>query len=264
MKLDNAIAVVTGAGNGIGASIARRFAAEGAAAVIVSDIDGAAAERVAADIGGVATADRTDVRDEKAVADLVRRTLDAHGRVDVFCSNAGVFPGGGLDVATDVWQDVFAVNVLSHVYSARAVVPSMIDRGTGYLVNIASAAGLLSSPGDAPYSVTKHAAVALAEWLSITYGDNGIRVSAVCPLGVSTPMLLDTLAEGRLSARVVQASGDVLSPEQIAEAVIEGMAEERFLILPHDEVGKYWVNKAADPDRWLTGVRKLTQSVESS
>jgi NAD(P)-dependent dehydrogenase (short-subunit alcohol dehydrogenase family) len=262
VDINDAVIVVTGAGRGIGAALARRFAAGGAAAVVVSDLDEAAVKAVAAEIGEIAVPDRTDVRDEQEVAGLVARTLEHYGHIDLFCSNAGVFPGGGVEVDTEAWQDVFAVNVLAHVYAARAVVPSMVERGHGYLLNVASAAGLLSAPGDAPYTVTKHAAVALAEWLAVTYGEQGVGVSALCPLGVSTAMLQDTLAEGRLSARVVAASGEPLTPEAVADAAVAGLAEERFLILPHGEVAKYWANKAADPDRWLSGVRKLVGSVE--
>ena len=257
MELKQAVVVVTGAGSGIGAALAERFAAEGAAAVVVSDLDGEAAEKVAARIGG--TADTTDVSDEQAVAGLVERVLDAHGRIDLFCSNAGVFAGGGVEVDTGTWQRVFAVNVLAHVHAARAVLPSMLERGSGYLLNVASAAGLLTTPGDAPYTVTKHGAVAFAEWLAVTYGDRGIKVSAVCPLGVATPLLLDPLEEGRSAAAVVAASGDVISAEDVAQSVIEGIADERFLILPHPQVATYWVQKAADPDRWLRGVRKLAR-----
>jgi NAD(P)-dependent dehydrogenase (short-subunit alcohol dehydrogenase family) len=173
MELKDAVVVVTGAGSGIGAALARRFAAEGAAAVVVSDRDGDAAQRVAAEIGG--TADTTDVADATAVAALVERTLGEHGRIDLFCSNAGVFSGGGVETPPDVWQQVFAVNVLAHVYAARAVLPSMLERGSGYLLNVASAAGLLTTPGDAPYTVTKHGAVAFAEWLAVTYGPRGRR-----------------------------------------------------------------------------------------
>ena len=261
MQLKDAVTVVTGAGSGIGAALARRFAAEGAAAVVVSDRDGAAAEAVAAGFGGIP--DATDVTDESAVAALVERTLDAHGRIDLFCSNAGVFAGGGAEVPTEIWQQVFAVNVLAHVHAARAVLPSMLERGSGYLLNVASAAGLLTTPGDAPYTVTKHGAVAFAEWLAVTYGDRGIRVSAVCPLGVATPLLLDPLEQGSAAAAVVAASGSVLTPEDVAGTVVQGLADERFLILPHLEVGMYWARKAADPDRWLAGVRKLVRTTVS-
>ncbi|PRY48721.1 NADP-dependent 3-hydroxy acid dehydrogenase YdfG [Geodermatophilus tzadiensis] len=258
MQLQDAVVVVTGAGSGIGAALARRAAAEGAAAVVVSDRDGAAAERVAGEVGG--TADATDVTDEAAVAALVERTVAAHGRVDLFCSNAGVFSGGGIETDTAVWEQVFAVNVLAHVYAARAVLPSMLERGSGHLLNVASAAGLLTTPGDAPYTVTKHGAVALAEWLAVTYGDRGIGVSCVCPLGVSTPLLMDPLEQGRSAAAVVAASGRVITPEDVAQSVVEGLADERFLILPHPEVATYWAQKAAEPERWLAGVRRLVRS----
>ena len=260
MELTGAVAVVTGAGSGIGAALARRFAAEGAAAVVVSDRDGDAARRVAEEVGG--TADTTDVTDEAAVTALVERTLAEHGRIDLFCSNAGVFSGGGVETPTAVWEQVFAVNVLSHVHAARAVLPSMLERGSGYLLNVASAAGLLTTPGDAPYTVTKHGAVAFAEWLAVTYGDRGIGVSVVCPLGVATPLLLDPLERGSSAAAVVAASGTVLSPEDVAQSVVEGLAEDRFLVLPHPEVGTYWAQKAADPQRWLRGVRRLTRTTE--
>jgi len=261
MRLRDAVVVVTGAGSGIGAAMARRFAAEGAAAVVVSDRDGEAAQRVADEIGG--TADTTDVTDEVAVAALVERTLATHGRIDLFCSNAGVFAGGGVEVPTEIWQQVFAVNVLSHVYAARAVLPSMLERGSGHLLNVASAAGLLTTPGDAPYSVTKHGAVALAEWLAVTYGDRGIGVSVVCPLGVATPLLLDPLEDGGSAAAVVAASGTVITAEDVAQSVVDGLSEDRFLVLPHPEVGTYWAQKAADPGRWLAGVRKLVRRTVS-
>ncbi|MBL7499698.1 SDR family oxidoreductase [Frankia sp. CNm7] len=262
MDVNGAVTVITGAGSGIGAALARRFAAEGARAVVVSDRDPDAAARVAAEIGG--TPARTDVTDEAAVAALVERTVAEHGRIDLFCSNAGVAVGGGVEVDTGTWQDTFAVNVLAHVYAARAAVPPMLERGGGYLLNVVSAAGLLTSPGDAPYAVTKHAALALAEWLVVTYGDQGIRVSAVCPLGVATPLLLDPLRDGHAAAKVVAASGEVMRPEDVAESVIQGLAAEKFLILPHPEVGAYWAQKAADPDRWLAGVRSLARGVEAS
>ncbi|MFW3168945.1 SDR family oxidoreductase [Geodermatophilus sp. CPCC 206100] len=261
MQLRDAVVVVTGAGSGIGAAMARRFTVEGAAAVVVSDRDGEAAQRVADQIGG--TADTTEVTDEVAVAALVERTLATHGRIDLFCSNAGVFAGGGVEVPTEIWQQVFAVNVLSHVYAARAVLPSMLERGAGHLLNVASAAGLLTTPGDAPYSVTKHGAVALAEWLAVTYGDRGIGVSVVCPLGVATPLLLDPLEDGSSAAAVVAASGTVITAEDVAQSVVDGLSEDRFLVLPHPEVGTYWAQKAADPGRWLAGVRKLVRRTVS-
>jgi NAD(P)-dependent dehydrogenase (short-subunit alcohol dehydrogenase family) len=256
MELADTIAVVTGGASGIGAALARRFAADGARQVVVVDRDPVGAAAVAAEIGGRAEA--VDVTDPAAVSGLVARTLERDGRIDVFCSNAGIATGLGIDAPDDVWQRAYEVNVLAHVYAARAVLPSMLDRGRGWLVNTASAAGLLTSPGDAPYAATKHAAVALAEWLAITYGDRGIGVSVVCPMGVDTPLLMAPLAEGDPSARVVQASGEIISPETVAAAVVAGLAAERFLILPHPQVGQFWAQKASDPDRWLAGMRRLT------
>lgn len=255
MELAGTVAVVTGGAGGIGAAMARRFAAGKAAAVVVADVDGAGAERVAQSFGG--TAYRVDVTDEAAVAGLVSTVLDRHGHIDLFCSNAGVTSGAGLEAATADWSRAWAVNVLAHVYAARAVLPSMVERGSGYLLQTCSAAGLLTALSDAPYAVTKHAAVALAEWLSVTYGDRGIRVSALCPQGVRTPMLDGGLDAGHLGARATAAAGRVLEPEEVADAVVDGLAEERFLILPHPEVATYYARRATDPDRWLAGMRRF-------
>ena len=260
MQLTDKVAVITGGGSGIGAALARRFAADGAARVVVVDRQLDSAEAVAADIGG--TAEQVDVTDPAAVQDLVDRTLVAHGRIDLFASNAGVATGGGLD-DDQMWQRVLAVNTMAHVYAARAVLPAMLERGSGYLLQTGSAAGLLTSPGDAPYAVSKHGAVALAEWLAITYGGRGIRVSVVCPMGVDTPLLMDGLNAGEPGARAVAASGEIITAEQVADAVVAGIAEERFLILPHPEVGTFWAQKASDPDRWLAGMRRLVEGDRS-
>ncbi len=163
----------------------------------------------------------------------------------------------GLDDPDDMWRRAFEVNLMAHVYAARAVLPSMLARGEGWLLNTASAAGLLTSPGDAPYTVTKHGAVALAEWLAVTYGGQGIGVSVLCPMGVATPLLMDPLAAGEPGARAVAASGEIIPPEQVADVVVAGLAEERFLILPHPQVGTFWAQKASDPDRWLAGMRRM-------
>jgi NAD(P)-dependent dehydrogenase (short-subunit alcohol dehydrogenase family) len=247
---------VTGAGSGIGAALARRFAADGAAHVACADRNADAAAEVAAGLDG--SAHGTDVADEAAVARLVADVVAAHGRIDLICSNAGITTGVELDDPGDRWHQALEVNLMSHVYAARAVLPEMLRRGSGYLLNTASAAGLLTSPGDAPYAVSKHGAVAFAEWLSITYGARGIGVSVLCPLGVATPMLLEPLAAGEPGARAVAASGPIASVDQVVDAVVEGLAAERFLILPHPEVGRFWAQKASDPDRWLAGVRRLT------
>jgi NAD(P)-dependent dehydrogenase (short-subunit alcohol dehydrogenase family) len=263
VNVDGAVVVITGAGGGIGAAMARRLAGAGASTVVVADRDAAAGQAVAESIGTTATAVATDVSDPAAITALVDSTLDRHGRIDLFCSNAGITTDVGLDDPL-LWQRAFEINVLAHVHAARAVLPSMLARGSGYLLNTASAAGLLTAPGDAPYTVTKHAAVALAEWLAITYGNRGIGVSVLCPFGVATPMLMAPLAAGNKAAQVVAASGTILSPEQVADAVIDGIAREAFLILPHPEVGTYWARKASDPDRWLVGMRRLVNSEENT
>ena len=255
MDVRNGVAVVTGGGSGIGAALARRFAADGAEHVIVVDRSEDAAHAVADDIGGSAHA--VDVADEMAVRALVADVLGRHGRIDLLCSNAGITTGVELDDPDDLWHQALEVNLMAHVYAARAVLPSMLERGRGHLLNTASAAGLLTSPGDAPYAVSKHGAVAFAEWLAVTYGGRGIGVSVLCPLGVATPLLLDPLAQGNAGAQAVAASGTIISAEDVADAVVAGLAAERFLILPHPEVGTFWAQKASDIDRWLAGVQRL-------
>jgi NAD(P)-dependent dehydrogenase (short-subunit alcohol dehydrogenase family) len=254
MELRDSVAVVTGGGSGIGAALCRRFHADGARSVVVVDRDLDAARSVADEVDGVA--EPVDVTDPAAVRALVDRTLERQGQIDLFCSNAGIATGGGLD-DDEMWHRVLEVNTMAHVYAARAVLPSMLERGRGYLVQTASAAGLLTTPSDAPYTVSKHGAVALAEWLAVTYGGRGITVSVVCPMGVETPLLMDGLRAGEPGARAVAASGAIISPDAVAEAVVQGITAERFLILPHPEVGTFWAQKASDPDRWLAGVRRL-------
>jgi NAD(P)-dependent dehydrogenase (short-subunit alcohol dehydrogenase family) len=252
MNLQDKVVVVTGGANGIGRALCKRFAAEGARIVVVSDLDLANAEQVAADINGLAV--RTDVGNERDVRELVTQTLDRFGHIDLFCSNAGIGGVPGFeDVSNEAWQQIWNVNVMAHIFAARAVLPAMLARGEGYLLNTASAAGLLTQIGSAPYSVTKHAAVAFAEWLAITYGDRGIKVSCLCPQGVRTAML-QAAAEIGTSAFLLQGA---IEPEELAEAVIRGLADEKFLILPHPEVAKYLQNKANDYDRWIGGMRKL-------
>src|SRR3954452_8638493 len=229
MDVRDGIVVVTGGGSGIGAARARRFAGDGARRVVVVDRDLAAAQVVADEVDGVA--ELVDVTDAAAVNGLVDRTLAREGEIDLFCSNAGMATGAGLEDADGAWQRAFEVNVLAQVYAARAVLPAMLSRGCGWLLNTASAAGLLTSPGDAPYAVTKHGAVALAEWLAVTYGGRGIGVSVVCPIGVATPRLMDPLAAGDPWGGAVAASGEILSAEQVAGVFVAGLAAERFLIV---------------------------------
>ncbi len=260
MDVKDSVCVITGGAGGIGAAFARRFAAGGAASVVVVDRDSDRVGAVAEEVGAVA--ETVDVTDAAAVDDLVQRTLSREGRIDLFCSNAGILTGVGLEDPDGIWQRAFDVNVMAQVHAARAVLPSMLERGRGYLLNTASAAGLLITPGDAPYTVTKHGAVGLAEWLSITYGSRGIGVSVLCPLGVATPMLLDPLQAGDSAAKAVAASGQIISPDEVADVVVDALAREQFLILPHAEVGRFWAQKASDPDRWLSGMRRLIAETE--
>jgi NAD(P)-dependent dehydrogenase (short-subunit alcohol dehydrogenase family) len=267
MELRGKVVVITGAARGIGAALARRFAAEGAAGIVVADLDGDDATRLAAELTTDTTraiAATTDVSIEAEVQDLVRLAEAELGPIDVFCSNAGMATGLGLGAPDEWWNAAWQVNVLAHVYAARAVVPGMVERGGGYLVQTASAAGLLIQPGDAPYSVTKHAAVAFGEWLSLTYGDQGIKVSVVCPQGVRTDLLMTGLEAGLPAARAVALAGKLLEPEDVADSVVEGMADERFLILPHPEVAEFIRRKADDPGRWLAGVRRLVTMLDAN
>lgn len=253
MRLADQVVVVTGGGNGIGRALCRRFAAEGAKAVVVADVQTAAAETVAKEIGGFAVA--CDVTREADVQRLVEQTESKFGDIDLFCSNAGVGVRGGFEAPDHDWQLSWDVNVMAHVYAARAVLPSMLKRGRGYLLQTVSAAGLLTQLGSAPYAVTKHAALAFAEWLLITHGDKGLKVSALCPQGVKTEMLRRADFAG--GAFLVDTA---LEPEQVAEEVVKGLADERFLILPHPEVAEYFKRKATDNERWLRGMRKLQAS----
>ena len=253
MELADKVVVVTGAASGIGRALAQRFAAEGARGVVVSDRDAEGAVTVATGIGDDrAMAVTTDVSVEADVQELVRRTEDRFGPIDLFCSNAGIATSGGVEAPNEAWQQIWDINVMAHVYAARAVLPAMLARGEGYLLNTASAAGLLSQIGSAPYAVTKHAAVAFAEWLSITHGDEGIRVSCLCPQGVRTNML------GNGGALL---GPTAIEPEQVADAVVEGLRAETFLILPHPEVREYFRRKGDDYDRWLGGMRRLQARV---
>lgn len=250
MKLAGKVTIVTGGASGIGAALAERFVAEGAA-VVIGDLDGAGAERLAVRLGDAAVAMTADVTKQDDLASLIGLAEERFGAVDVFCSNAGIGIGGGPEVSDDDWQLIWAVNVHAHVLAARLMVPKMLASGGGYLLNTASAAGLLSQIGSAPYAVTKHAAVAFAEWLSITYGSQGLKVSVLCPQAVNTPMIAGTETGG------VAGVDGVLEPSDVAASVVEGMADERFLILPHPVVLDYLQRKTADYDRWLGGMRRL-------
>ena len=256
MDLRDKVVVVTGGANGIGAAMCRRFAAERPRGVVVADLDAEGADAVAGEIDGVGVA--VDVSVEADVQRLVAAAEDAYGPVDLFCANAGVGVIGGLDLPDDDWRRSWEVNVMAHVYAARALLPGWIARGDGYLLTTASAAGLLTNLGTAPYSVTKHAAVALAEWIAITHGDAGVKVSCLCPQGVRTNMLAASGAANQALLGV-----GALEPDDVAEVVVQGLRDERFLILPHPEVADYERNRAGDRDRWLGGMRKLLRRISS-
>lgn len=248
MELKNKIVVITGGSGGIGKAMAEAFLREDAKAVMLADLDANAVAQAAADIGcdGMAC----DVTDESQVIELVAATEAKHGSVDVFCSNAGAGGEGLLtDASNETWQLQWELHVMSHLYAARAVLPSMIERGSGYLLNTASAAGLLAALGSGPYTVTKAAAVKFAEFLSITHGDDGIRVSVLCPQGVNTAMAPRSLGDGQTDG-IIEASA-------LADTVIETMREERFHVLPHPEVEEYVRRKGDNVDRWLLGMQRL-------
>jgi NAD(P)-dependent dehydrogenase (short-subunit alcohol dehydrogenase family) len=257
VEIADRVVVVTGGARGIGRALARRFASGGAKTVIVADTDGQGAQAVAREIGG--TAITCDVSHDDEVGRLVEKVQGAHGRIDIFCSNAGIAVGGGPEAATADWQRIWDVNVMSHVFVARHVLPGMLAQKEGYLLGTVSAAGLLNHVFAAPYGVTKAAALSFFEWLAIAHGDEGIRVSCLCPQGVKTDMLA---AEKRVLGTNFLTAG-ALEPEQVAEVVVEGIRNERFLILPHPEVAEYFNRKAQDYDRWLKGMRRLRANLIS-
>jgi len=250
MQIKGTIVVVTGAASGIGRALARKFASEGAKLVVCADINGEGAATTAKQIGGVAFS--TNVGKEADIKHLIETVEEEHGPIALFCSNAGIGIGGGAEVSDDRWQRIWDINVMAHVWAARHLVPRMIARGGGYLLNTASAAGLLSQIGSAPYAVTKHAAVGLAEWLAITHGDQGIKVSVLCPQAVRTAMTSGN-ADG------VASIDGMLEPEVVAEACMRAIEAEDFLILPHPEVLDYMRRKAADYNRWIGGMKKLNR-----
>ena len=249
MEIRDKVIVVTGSASGIGRALAQRFDREGAAAVVLVDRDAEGAAAVAAQLSH-GTAMACDVAEAAEVERVVQAVETRFGHIDLFCSNAGILVLGDVDTALEDWDRIWRINVLAHVHAARAVLPGMLKRGSGYLLNTASAAGLLSQIGSAPYSVTKHAAVGFAEWLAITYGERGINVSVLCPQAVNTPMV------GGTDGGVAGVDG-LLEPAQVADCVVAGLASEQFLILPHPEVLEYFRRKTADYDRWLRGMQRL-------
>ena len=255
MIIKDKIVLVTGGANGIGKALCERFAAEEAEKIIVADLDYENAQEVADAIGGVAV--RLDVSDEAQVKTAVEKFLNEFGRIDLVCSNAGIGGAdGGLEVSNDVWQKIYEINVMSHLYLSRAVFPSMLENGAGYFLVTASAAGLLTHPTAAPYVVSKHAAVAFAEWLSIAYHERGIKISCLCPQGVKTDLIRST--EGEPENFLM---AEAITAEECADVVVKGLESEKFLILPHAEVAQYIVNKAENYDRWLHSLRKIRSAV---
>ena len=264
MDIQGKVVVVTGGASGIGKALCQAFAAAGARAVVVADLDGAGAEQVAAALqagGAAALGQCCDVSQATEVQALVDRAGADFGQIDIFCSNAGIISRVDADAAPAVWQRHWDVNVMAHVHAANAVLPQMLARGEGALLQTVSAAGLLNQVNAAPYSVTKHAALGFAEWLSIAHGDAGIRVSCLCPQGVDTPMLRSAGGE---TGRPSFLGAGALSAEVVAQCALDGLRAEQFLILPHAEVLSFWQRKAQDIDRWLRGMRRLRAKVMAS
>ncbi len=264
MELEGAVAVVTGAASGIGRALARALALDAGAVVVAADIDGTGAEAIAEEIAASASAGRMtgfaagiDVTDEPAIAALIERVEESLGPIELWCGNAGISRVGGVERPDEEWNLVWDVNLMAHVIAGRHLVPRWVGRGSGHLLVTASAAGLLTGLGTASYAVTKHAAVALAEWIAITHGDDGVRVSCLCPQGVRTPM---TEAEGVLGVNQVQALG-LMEPEEVAAKTLEALREDRFLILPHPEVATYEQRRAGDRQRWLAGMQRMRRGL---
>ena len=278
MDIVDKLVVVTGAGSGIGRALAHQFATEGARLVVCADLDGAAAQTTASAIGSNSRAVALDVASRDAIHDLVTSLEDEQGGIDIFASNAGYAQGGGLALEPETWQQMMEVHTWSHLYAAQAVIPLMIERGGGYLLNTSSAAGLLTQMDSGPYAVSKHASVALAEWLAINYKDRGIGVSVLCPQAVRTAILSkrrgkdDNQREDKRSSQKTptgagssnQAAVDgILEPEDVATLCMQAIRTEQFLILPHPEVARYFQNKANDYDRWLNGMRRMRERLRN-
>mgnify|MGYP001165229787 CR=1 FL=1 len=256
MQWERKVTIVTGGASGIGAACCRNFAARGAK-VVVADLNGDGAKAVAAEFGGLGVG--CNVGNEDEVNALVKAAEDHYGPVDIFFNNAGINSGREiLNTPLSVWDDHWQVNVMAHVYAVRAVLPGMLERGSGYLIHTASMAGILMSNGNLPYTVSKHAVVGLAEYLSVTHHHQGIRVSLLAPLGVRTPMLGDP---GKPFAH--NAVGPVKEPEEVAEMVARAVEDERFLILTDDLAQKWMEGKTNDIERWLRGMRRLAEKIEA-
>jgi NAD(P)-dependent dehydrogenase (short-subunit alcohol dehydrogenase family) len=263
VELEGRQIVITGAAGGIGRALARRFAEESPRALVLADRDLAGAQKIAEQLGGLAAAVELDAGSEPSVHSLIETATAANGPVDIFISNAGVpGAGGGPEVDDAIWDEAWRVNVMAHVWAARALLPQMLERGEGYLINTASAAGLLTQVSSLVYSVTKHAAVSLAEWLSIEYAEQGVRVSCICPQGVRTPMLELGMQDPAGAAALT--AGGLIEPEDVADAVVAGIHAERMLILPHENVAGFMAFKGADPERWLKGMRRIVRDARAA
>ena len=251
MEVRDKVVVVTGAANGIGRALAKRFSEEGAGKIIIADLDEQGLKRVETETG--AESFKTNVASEADIKQLINSCERKYGGIDLLCNNAGIGVNGGPEVPNEDWQKIWEINVMAHVYAARAAIPGMLRRGSGYILNTASAAGLLSQIGSAPYAVTKHAAVSFAEWLAITYGDRGLKVSVLCPQAVRTAMTAND-PDG------VASVDGMIEPEQVSEAVVTTLKNESFLVLPHPKVLDYMQRKSGDYDRWIEGMKKLQSS----
>jgi NAD(P)-dependent dehydrogenase (short-subunit alcohol dehydrogenase family) len=255
--------VVTGAAGGIGRALVRRFAAEGARSVVAADRELDGARALAREVGASVLAVGFDAGEENSVRELIATASEANGPIDMFVSNAGIGGmSGGPEVPDTCREEAWRVNVMAHVWASRALLPEMLERGEGYLINTASAAGLLTQVSSLVYSVTKHAAVALAEWLAIEYVELGVRVSCICPQGVRTPMLEQGMQEAAAAAAL--SAGGLIEPEDVADAVVAGIHDERFLILPHENVAQFMARKGADPERWIRGMRRLVRDARAA
>jgi len=248
MKISGKNIVITGAASGIGRAMARRFKQEGAASIMVADINQAALQEVAEEVGAIAFA--TDVSREQEIKALISAAETEFGQIDLLCNNAGIGLAGGPEAINEDWQRIWEINVMAHIWACRAALPGMLAREDGYILNTASAAGLLSQIGSAPYAVTKHAAVAFSEWLAISYGDRGLKVSVLCPQAVRTAMTAG-------SGGGVAAVNGMIEPEALCDTLINSLNIEEFLVLPHPEVKTYMQRKSHDYDRWINGMRRL-------
>jgi NAD(P)-dependent dehydrogenase (short-subunit alcohol dehydrogenase family) len=262
LDVSGKVALVTGAASGIGAALVAALAERRADVVVVTDIDAAATQRVVERPRTAGTtrmvARSLDVADAAALRALIAEIEEEHGRLDLVCSNAGIGTGAGVEAPTSVWQRAWDINLMAHVHAADAALPGMLARGRGAFLNTCSAAGVLTIAGDAPYAVTKHAAVAFSEWLALTYGGRGISVTAICPLGVDTRMLAD---DRDFSTRFVRGTGRVLSPNAVAEVALDALEAGRMLALPHPEVARMEQSKVADRDKWLVRLRRAVEEI---